>query len=341
MNKPLIGIAQDGEKSVTENAVCQCAPFAANITAADDRSAENGLTTGEESSDGRYLATGYTVFPGISIVYYSAHMQRGSLKKEDAGTGDVFEIFHCREGRMECSIGNDFCYIAPRDLLIARTEHLSPALYFPLRHYHGITIRINVREAPKCLSCFLQDGAVQPKAIEEKFCGGKSYYIALSNSSVEHIFSELYAVPEKIRQGYFKIKILELMLFLSAYEIRDEESGSRSVSPFQASLAKNAAKYLTENMYEKITLEQTANKFHASATAIKTSFRSVFGVSFYAYIKTQKMESAAYMLEYTDKTVTDIANEHGYDNSSKFANAFRSVKGVSPVEYRAQNTKAQ
>ena len=94
-------------------------------------------------------------------------------------------------------------------------------------------------------------------------------------------------------------------------------------------------------MYEKITLEQTANKFHASATAIKTSFRSVFGVSFYAYIKTQKMESAAYMLEYTDKTVTDIANEHGYDNSSKFANAFRSVKGVSPVEYRAQNTKAQ
>ena len=63
MNKPLIGIAQDGEKSVTENAVCQCAPFAANITAADDRSAENGLTTGEGSGDGRYLATGYTVFP--------------------------------------------------------------------------------------------------------------------------------------------------------------------------------------------------------------------------------------------------------------------------------------
>lgn len=51
------------------------------------------------------------------------------------------------------------------------------------------------------------------------------------------------------------------------------------------------------------------------------------------------MESAAYMLEYTDMTVSDIANEHGYDNSSKFANAFRSVKGVSPVEYRMRNAK--
>lgn len=240
---------------------------------------------------------------------------------------------------MECSIGNDFCYISPGDLLIVKPAHLSSSLNFPLQHYHGITIRIHTDKTPKCLSCFLQDVAVQPKAIEEKFCGQKNYYIARSNSSIEHIFSELYAVSDEIRQGYSKIKILELMLFLSAYEIRDEDLDNRSVSPFQVRLAKDVAKYLAENMYEKITLDQAANKFHASATAIKTSFKSVFGVPFYAYIKTQKMESAAYMLEYTDKTVSDIANEHGYDNSSKFANAFRSIKGVSPAEYRLLNTK--
>lgn len=51
------------------------------------------------------------------------------------------------------------------------------------------------------------------------------------------------------------------------------------------------------------------------------------------------MESAAYMLEHTDKPVVEIAGEHGYDNSSKFASAFRSVKGVSPGTYRQQNQK--
>lgn len=301
--------------------------------------APSGLTAGEVINNGRYFTTEYTVFPGISIVYYNSHTQSGALIERDAETGDVFEIFHCREGRMECNIGNDFCYISPGDLLIVKPEHLSSSLHFPLQHYHGITIRIHIDKAPKCLSCFLQDVAVQPKMIEEKFCGRKSYYIARSNSSIEHIFSELYAISDEIRQGYSKIKILELMLFLRAYEIQDGEPDDRSVSPSQVSLAKNVARYLTENMYEKITLDQAANKFHTSATAIKTSFKSVFGVSFYAYIKTQKMESAAYMLEYTDKTVSDIANEHGYDNSSKFANAFRSVKGASPGEYRLQNTK--
>ena len=299
---------------------------------------EGNAVSAESPGDGRYITSEYPVFPGISIIYYTSHTYAGTLMEKNSPTGNVFEIFHCREGRMECSIGSDFCYISPEDLLLVKKEHLS-SLYFPLRHYHGITIRIHIDDAPKCLSCFLQDVAVQPKAIEEKFCGNKNYYIARSNSSVEHIFSELYAVPDQIRQGYSKIKILELMLFLSAYEIRDGVGSCRSVSPFQANLAKNVAKYLTENMYEKITLDQAASKFHASATAIKTSFKSVFGVSFYAYIKTQKMESAAYMLEYTDMTVSDIANEHGYDNSSKFANAFRSVKGVSPGEYRMRNAK--
>ena len=46
------------------------------------------------------------------------------------------------------------------------------------------------------------------------------------------------------------------------------------------------------------------------------------------------MESAAYMLEHTDKSILEIANAHGYYNGSKFANAFRTVKGCNPKEYR-------
>ena len=43
------------------------------------------------------------------------------------------------------------------------------------------------------------------------------------------------------------------------------------------------------------------------------------------------------MLEQTDKSVLEIANSHGYDNASKFAGVFRSIKGMSPNEYRNHN----
>lgn len=281
----------------------------------------------------KYTAAEHIVFPGISIIYQDSHTQDGDLTCNEPDSDSVFEIFHCREGRMECHIATDFCYLSPGDLLIVNAHAISSSLHFPLNHYHGIIIRINTAETPNCLSCLLHDVAVQPKKIEEKFCGENGYFIARSNLSVEHIFSELYKVPNKIRHGYSKIKVLELMLFLSVFDVTRGQSPPL-VSPNQVSHAKIIAEYLSQNMYEKITLEQAANKFHISETSIKNAFKKVYGVSFFAYIKTQKMESAAYMLEYTDKTVIEIASEHGYDNASKFAVAFRSVKGRSFSVFR-------
>ena len=74
--------------------------------------------------------------------------------------------------------------------------------------------------------------------------------------------------------------------------------------------------------------------FHMSGSHLKKTFKGVYGVTILDYTRIQKMESAAYMLEHTDKSILEIANEHGYYNGSKFANAFRTIKGCNPKEYR-------
>lgn len=278
-----------------------------------------------------------SIFPGISLFFFNIHTGKASFSK--CGTSECLEIYHCREGRMECSMNGRYCYLSPGDLLLARSDTISSDLYFPLRHYHGITVRIEIPDAPKCLSCFLRDVNVQPVRIKEKFCGEQGYSIVRSSPSFEHIFSELYHVPEEVRSGYCKIKVLELMLFLSVFDLKESASSSLPLSPGQASLAKEVARYLSQNMEERLTLEQAAKKFHASPSNIKNSFKAVYGVPFYAFTRAQKMESAAYMLEYTEKSILEIANAHGYDNGGKFAGAFRSVKGVTPGAYRLQSRK--
>lgn len=288
----------------------------------------------------RFYSVAYEVFPGISMIYYTSHAQHGVLCRAEEKSSRVFDIFYCREGRLECSVGDEYCYVSKGDLFIVRDDCLTSSLYFPLRHYHGFSIRIDTEAAPRCLSCFLRDVAVQPQAIMNRFCEGRPYYIVRANPAFTHIFSELYSVPCEIRQGYSKIKILELLLFLSVFRA-DKAENIRSVAPAQAALAKEIAAYMLESMDEKYTLEQLAGRFHVSATAIKTAFKAVYGVSFYAYIKAQKIESAAYMLEYTDKTVLDIANEHGYTNAGKFAGAFRSIKSMTPQEYRLRCGRCQ
>lgn len=275
----------------------------------------------------------HRVFPGIELVYESIHLSAAV----DSGCEEsrVFEIRHCREGRMECQSGGEYFFLGPGDLSIGRPGTQVRTVRYPLSHYHGILIRIRVDQAPQCLSCVLEDVKVQPRLLMEKFCSGSAAYVARSQPGIAHIFAELYSVPSSIKTGYCKIKVLELLLFLSALDLRSDESARRQYSRSQRELAYRVSAWLLAHKSARVTLEQLSEQFHVSGTLIKTSIRAVYGVSFSQFVRMQKMSSAAGLLRDTDLTVLDIASRHGYDNASKFAAAFREVTGLTPREYRA------
>ena len=203
-------------------------------------------TVRRETPDGGQAAvTLYPVFPGIDIHYHDVHA--ASCPLEPAAPG-VLEISHCREGRMEYRLGSRYFYLAPGDLSVARQDVLPTLAAFPTGHYHGITVTVDPGLAPRCLSCFLEDVEVQPAALAEKFCAAGGYFAARSSRRVEHVFSELYQVPEDLRRGYLKVKILELLLFLSALEVPAQpQAAAPGLSRGQVSLARKTADYLLAN----------------------------------------------------------------------------------------------
>ncbi len=274
--------------------------------------------------------TVYPVFPGIELIYNDIHSDLRS-QLQNAG-GGFFEINHCREGRMEVQSGSESFFLAPGDLSVSRLDTGMTVIHYPTGHYHGITVRIDTARSPDCLSCFMQDVNVRISTLAEKFCTDSPWFAARSSASIEHVFSELYHVPPEIRRGYFKVKILELLLFLSALPV---EVNRPSYSRAQVGLAQDISHYLLENTEERITVTDLSRRFGASPTMINTSFRGVFGMTPAAFLRAQKMHAAAGLLRQSDRTVLDIANQFGYDNASKFAKAFRDVIGVPPNSYRA------
>lgn len=145
---------------------------------------------------------------------------------------------------MERQHESGHCFLAPGDLSVTLLSDAQGTARFPTGHYHGVTVTLDPKRAPDCLSCILQDVNVRPAMLAEKFCDRSGYFAARSSARVEHIFSELYQVPEAFRMGYFKVKILELLLFLSALEL---PAGRRSYSGAQVLLARRAAEYLEQN----------------------------------------------------------------------------------------------
>ena len=211
-----------------------------------------------EGADGEAVVTAYPMFPGIEIAYCDIHAHECRL--EHTPEAPLMRISHCREGRLEQQMGNEYYFLAPGDLAVSRSDASDEAARFPTGHYHGITVTIDPAQAPECLSCLLSDVNVRPAALMEKFCADGGYFAARSSASVEHIFSELYSVPEEIRKGYFKVKVLELLLFLSALPT---ERRRPAYSGAQVRLASAVSEYLLSATEERPTTAELSAKFHA------------------------------------------------------------------------------
>lgn len=286
-----------------------------------------------QDSTGDCEVTVYPVFSGIELVYYDVHMQ--SCDINIAKGREMLIITHCQEGRIEFEYKNgEYLYLASGDLSIQKNTENIRHRYCPLSHYHGVSVAIDMNRVPRCFSCILDDVFVSPEELEMKFCSEKPYSIMRENISIEHIFSELYSVPENIRKGYHKVKVLELLLFLSGLEYKGESEERRYFSRSQVTAAKEAKKYLLAHLDEHITITELADMLGISSTSLKICFKGVYGDTINGYITNCKMQKAASLLKSTDKSVLEIAGIVGYNNGSKFAGAFRRVMNKSPNEYR-------
>lgn len=298
---------------------------------------ENHITYRVQNAEGNLIITEHHIFPGIWLCYKEAHAQKFTYP--ESFPSGLLEITHCREGRFEYDAGDHYFYLSGGDMSISKSREKGVTVYCPTQHYQGISIIIDPANAPRCLSCLLEDVDVNPAMLLHKFCAGNRYFIMRSTARLEHVFSELYSVPENMQRGYFKVKILELLMFLNNLDPKLSQTEQRSCSKAQVELAKQVCRFINTHMDTRLTIDQLAAQFYVSPAQLKKCFYSVYGESVYQYIRAYKMRSAAHCLKAGDQKISEIAGAFGYDNSSKFSKAFRDVMGISPTEYRKEAMK--
>ena len=92
--------------------------------------------------------------------------------------------------------------------------------------------------------------------------------------------------------------------------------------------------YIIENLESNCSVESIADKFNFSANYIRHIFKKKTGISISEFKKTQILKKARLLLKASDRKITDIAAECGYDNPSYFSKVFKNEVGVSPKDYR-------
>ncbi|QOX64886.1 helix-turn-helix transcriptional regulator [Anoxybacterium hadale] len=287
-----------------------------------------------DGSDG--IMTSYEVFPGVELIYNDFHT--GECFQGPRIYRDIMEINHCRQGRFECDFPDGSCvYLEEGDLSVNMIGNRTLRSTFPLEHYHGISVVIDLEQAAGSLSGVLSDISINLYALRDSLCGCDRCFIMRATESVGHIFSELYRVPEAIKKGYYKIKILELLLFLSTVDSSAHMGEKQYFHRSQVEVIKEIKEYMTQDLERHDTLEELSKRFKIPLTAMKLCFKGVYGTTLYSYMRTYRMQAAAVMLNQTRASIAEVAGLVGYQNASKFASAFKDVIGMSPLEYRRAN----
>lgn len=290
------------------------------------------------TEEGSAVMESYSVLDGIELMYQEVHMKE--VHHHAKPLPGLFELHYCLEGRVECSFQNGkILYMNEGDVSVGwkgGVDYLHSTA-FPSSYFKGIALTVYVPKAQAVFDEFMgDDRKVDLTELCNRFCGGTDFgLIDNEGSHLSSLFKNFYEIPEDLREPFFYVKCLEILLFLTTLTGPKEVEDS-IFDQEQVTIVKEVHEDLISHLDKKITIEELARKYRIAPTALKKCFKGVYGESIYQYIKQYRMKEAAKVLLDTNDTVLTIANSFGYENGSKFSDAFRSVMGVKPSEYRKQ-----
>ena len=274
----------------------------------------------------------YQAFPGMELVYNDMHMEY--CNKSQKPRQGLIEINYCREGRCECAFGEQsYCYMVSGNLSICSLQGKSHTSSFPTSHYHGITITIDLAGITDEMKRILELLSIELTQISE-FTEKQDFYMIRANEAVQHIFSELYHVQDHIKLSYIRIKLLELLLLLTEMDFDATKSDYVYFSKSQRDCTRQVRDFIVAHITEHYTIEELAERFNISPTAMKRCFKGMYGAPVYAYLRTYRLQVAEKLLREGQLSVGEIATEIGYTNPNKFTSAFRGEYGMTPTEYK-------
>jgi AraC-like DNA-binding protein len=85
---------------------------------------------------------------------------------------------------------------------------------------------------------------------------------------------------------------------------------------------------------EPLDVQALARRAHTSPAHFSRRFKHTFGETPHQYLLTRRIERAKHLLRETDRSVTAISLDVGFQSLGSFSSKFKAIVGGNPTEYR-------
>jgi AraC-like DNA-binding protein len=89
---------------------------------------------------------------------------------------------------------------------------------------------------------------------------------------------------------------------------------------------------------EALDIPQLAQVAAVSDAHFIRTFRATFGETPHRYLQRRRVERAMFMLRETERSITDICLDVGFNSLGTFSRTFSDIVGKTPTDYRAHGS---
>ena len=246
----------------------------------------------------------------------------------------MYEIYYLQSGTRKIFL-DDSIYILDRgDMVFISMNTIHKTSYVNDKVHERIVITFNDRAVPDIKSSTSQ---VSFKKIfySEPVIHIASVHRDYMEGLLNGMLSE-YEQSDEYSDINIKNYLQELFIFLIRYKHHKSCKYTQNIG-MTDTLMQEAARYIRTNYMEELSLETVAAHFNISPTYFSKKFKSSTGFGYKEYLINVRMQAASDLLLETKESLNEIALKCGFNDSDYFGNAFKKIKGVSPLKYRKNN----
>ena len=195
----------------------------------------------------KYHLVSYDLYDGIKLAFMSLNGNKQTDTHEPLK--HILEINYCHKGKIGWKMNNgNSIYLGEHDYSLHTMECCSAStITLPNEYYEGISIYIDLNILSETPPELLKNTGITGDGILNKFCKDGNFSAFIGNEETDAIFSSFYHQPKEFQLAYWRIKVLELLLYLSKLSI-DTENRLSEYQSEQVEIVRNIHKYLLNNI---------------------------------------------------------------------------------------------
>ena len=237
-------------------------------------------------------------------------------------------------------IGDSIRYFKINDLVLIgpNTPHVWMATPIE-KHAHVITIHFNANN-------FLNEaflGKTACLSLKELLLNSKRG-VLFSKETIQNISLRIISLSNETKGFPAMLKFLNILFDLSNsknQKLLASESYKNQYSFHKNERIQKIIDFIENNFRDAIRIEEVAKSISLSPTAFSHFFKKYTSRSFSDYLIDYRIGYASNLLVNTEKNISNICYDSGFNNLSNFNRAFKSKRGCTPKAFRERYNNHQ